>query len=673
MLSGLIAATLLCVRLISREREELQRTTHAEARHIAAQLGTGVLGRIEPLERMGQWWLSQGKPFDREDWRTDGQLFLSGSPGLVEAAWVGADGLQRWSAKPEAEPNWKQVRPDPRVRQLIAAAKARGSKVISDVFSAPDTPAAFYACVPVSRDRRVWGYVIGLYDAPALISSLAQTEVRPDNRISILSGEREVYSAPSGGAPWYEEHAQAVLELPGQTWTVALRVPLNYFREFRGLMLAIVSVIGALLYAFTMLLTLSQRRSSELQRANDALANEVARRVRTEAEVRDLNRELSRKVSDFQTLLDVIPIGIAVAGDPECRSITVNPALARMLGVPQARNISSAGPDAAGLPYKVLRDGRELRSDELPIQVVASTKRAVLAEEDQLVREDGTVIDVLSFASPVFDENGAVRGVLYACVDISERKAQEQLRRELEQRLQRAQRMKSLGAMAAGIAHDFNNLLTGIIGHAALAAKSLPEGTEPQHHIASSLEAADRAANLVHQLLAYTGRSYHTLRPTNLGEVVRDMRPALLNLAGPQAVIRFKISSPLPNVMADPDEIRHVLDNLVLNAIEAKESDADVEISVGTQELSGEEKTVTVPDEKVDPGTYVRVEVKDSGAGMPAEIAERAFDPFFSTKFLGRGLGLSEVLGIMRAHNGAVRLETARDEGTSVELFFPVK
>jgi len=125
--------------------------------------------------------------------------------------------------------------------------------------------------------------------------------------------------------------------------------------------------------------------------------------------------------------------------------------------------------------------------------------------------------------------------------------------------------------------------------------------------------------------------------------------------------------------MADPDEIRHVLDNLVLNAIEAKESDADVEISVGTQELSGEEKTVTVPDEKVDPGTYVRVEVKDSGAGMPAEIAERAFDPFFSTKFLGRGLGLSEVLGIMRAHNGAVRLETARDEGTSVELFFPVK
>lgn len=478
---------------------------------------------------------------------------------------------------------------------------------------------------------------------------------------------------PSGAVPASEEHASARLELPNQVWTIALKVQFHYFREFRESILTVVSVIGALIYASAMLLYLSQRRSSELERANAALEAEVSRRERIEVEVRDLNRELNHKVADFQTLLDVIPIGIAVANEAECRDITMNPALADMLGVQQTPGVSKADTDMAGSPYRVLRNGQELRPDELPMQVASGTGGKVRGEEEQIVRADGSTIDVLSFASPLFDENGRVRGALNAVVDISDRKAEERVRRDLERRLLGAQRMKSLGVMAGGIAHSFNNLLTSVIGRSSLAMETMHNPPEAQLHLADSIESAQQAADLIHQVLAYTGRSYHTLRPVCLGDVVSNMRCSLIGLAGSSTELCFDIAEGLPNVQAATDEVQDVVKQLVLNAIEAMEASGGIRIGVDACELSGNEPGMTPQDEKLGPGTYVRVKVEDTGSGMPPEIAERAFDPFFSTKFQGRGLGLSVVLGIMRAHKGAVRLTTAQKSGTSVELFFPTE
>jgi PAS domain S-box-containing protein len=666
ILAGLFATLTLCGKLVQRERDELERRTHAEAQQIATHLQTGMAGAIEPLAHLGTWWLSQGKPLDREDWRNDAQLFLADAHGLRQALWVGSDGVERWSAMPGRAPITKAVRPDDAIRRLIEAAGSRDSLVMSGVFTAPGIAHALYVCVPVHRNQRLAGYTIGLYDATELVSRLARSEIPPDTAVTIKTGGQPVYSTVSSTSSLQEkvlghieEQAVGRTELASQTWTVALSMPVNYFREFKSLIITVGMALAGLVYAVGMLLYLTHQRSSTVQRANDKLSREVSRRTSVEAEVRELNRDLKNKVEDFQTLLKVAPVGIAVASDPECRTIWVNGALSRILGVPESVNISQSGPDAASLPFRMWRDGRELRPDELPMQLAAATGKEVMGGEFQIVRADGRSIDVLFFAAPMFDEDGRVRGAIEVAVDISERRA-------LENRLQRAQRMKSLGVMAAGIAHDFNGHLTSIIGNASLALELLPESSDGRRLVAASLESGHRAADLIGQVLAYTGNAYHRLRPVNLADILDERRLSAL-VADSKAQVRLHIDAHLPSIKGDPAEIRQMVKNLVQNAVEAVGSAGAIDIYASVSELSED-----AADEDLPAGRYVHIQVKDMGPGMPADVVAKAFDPFFTTKFLGRGLGLSAVLGIMRAHNGAVRLETIPDAGTTVHLYFPV-
>jgi signal transduction histidine kinase len=628
------------------------------------QVQSGVLAATDPLERLGQWWLTQGRPADPEDWASDGQLFLSQSPGLRKAIWLDADGRQRWWAAPGMAPNSPGTGLGLETLREIEAVRRGRERTISEVLISHGSGPAVYVCYPVSYKGRLRGYVLGLYDVRALVSAITNGSTLQEQRIAITAKGKPIYES---GPPQSGEAVSAVIPLANQVWTLELNVPLHYFREFRGLIVAVIGIIGALIYSFIILLALSHRWSSALQRVNSALESEVELRTHAEEEVTALNRELSRKVADFETLLEVIPIGIAVADEPQCRGLRINPALSKMLGLPQVAGAPMNAIEMSGLSHRIHRNGKELLPSDLPMCVAGVTGKNVLGEQEQIVRSDGTVLDILSFAAPVFDEDLQVRGVLNAWVDISERK-------RLEQRLHRAERMKSLGAMAAGIAHDFNNLLTSILGNGCLAAECVPKQSEAVQHIAASMDSAQQASALVQKVLAYTGSSSHTLRPMNLGEAVRIMKPWLGTLAAPGPTIRLDIAPRLPDILADGGEVRQVIRNLVLNAAEATlPKGADIEIHLDCRELSGTEPHLTLPDENIRPGGYVCLELTDHGSGMPPEIAERAFDPFFTTKFLGRGLGLSEVLGIMRAHNGAVRLSTAPIKGTTIQLFFPVR
>jgi signal transduction histidine kinase len=229
--------------------------------------------------------------------------------------------------------------------------------------------------------------------------------------------------------------------------------------------------------------------------------------------------------------------------------------------------------------------------------------------------------------------------------------------------------MESLGVMAAGIAHDFNGHLTSIIGNATSALDLLPKSSDGHRLLTASLESGCRAAELIGQVLSYTGNSYYKLRPFDLTEILNEEHLSMPGLADSKPDVRFRIDAQLPKIKGDRAEIQQVIINLLQNAVEASGASGVIGISASVSKLSAD--TGNTYDE-LPAGHYIHVEVKDMGPGMHPDIAAKAFDPFFTTKFLGRGLGLSAVLGTMRAHNGAVRLETVPNSGTTVHLLFPV-
>jgi signal transduction histidine kinase/CheY-like chemotaxis protein len=256
--------------------------------------------------------------------------------------------------------------------------------------------------------------------------------------------------------------------------------------------------------------------------------------------------------------------------------------------------------------------------------------------------------------------------------DITDRVAGERHRGMLESKLLDAQKLESLGILAGGIAHDFNNLLTGILGNVSLMRLELPVSSALCEHIDQIEAVTIRAADLCRQLLAYSGKGRFVVRPLDLTEVVRQTAPLLQLSAGKNATLRLDLSEDLPAVDADATQMRQVLINLVVNAAEALGERAGViGVSSGLIHAQGEYLRNSFLAPELPEGDYVFVEVSDNGCGMGPDTQAKIFDPFFSTKFIGRGLGLSAVLGIVRGHQGAIKVYSELGRGTTIKLLFP--
>ena len=268
--------------------------------------------------------------------------------------------------------------------------------------------------------------------------------------------------------------------------------------------------------------------------------------------------------------------------------------------------------------------------------------------------------------------DGRVVRALGVLVDINDRKAAAEERRELDRSMAQAQKLESLGVLAGGIAHDFNNLLVGILGNAELALAELPESTEASDLVRQIEHAAGRAAELTRQMLAYAGRARFVVEPLDVNRVISDVSELVSAAISKKATVQFDFAADLPLVEADPTQLRQVLMNMLVNASDALGAGSGT-IAVVTRPVQASRallKTLVLGNELPE-GDYVRLVVRDSGAGMDRETMGRVFEPFFSTKFAGRGLGLAAVLGIMRAHKGAIGLESSRGEGTTFTLLFP--
>jgi len=268
--------------------------------------------------------------------------------------------------------------------------------------------------------------------------------------------------------------------------------------------------------------------------------------------------------------------------------------------------------------------------------------------------------------------DGTVIRFIGTFLDISQRKRQEENRREMETRFQQTQRLESLGVLAGGIAHDFNNILMAITGQADLALDEMSPVSPGRETIHDIKKASMRAAELCTQLLAYSGRGHFEKRSIALQDLITEMLHMLKTCISKKCLLNLNMEKGLPCVHGDPSQLRQVVMNLAMNASEAiGERSGVITISTGAMECSSEYLAQNYTDEPMEPGLYVYLEIADTGCGMDRETKQRIFEPFFTTKFTGRGLGLSAVMGIIRAHGGGLRVYSEVDRGTTFKALLP--
>jgi PAS domain S-box-containing protein len=270
--------------------------------------------------------------------------------------------------------------------------------------------------------------------------------------------------------------------------------------------------------------------------------------------------------------------------------------------------------------------------------------------------------------SPVRDPERHFTGWLVIVRDITLRRRVEAERYALERRLQEQQKSESLTIFAAGVAHDFNNLLTGILGNADLLAIQAPADS-PQRRTAEAIViGAQRAADLVSKMLAYAGEGRVVSERVDLDTLAREMVDVMAASAR-HCTLTYSSPGPLPAVDADPTQIRQVVLNLIMNAVEAVDEGGLVTVATGQEALDKAALAQMTYGADADPGPYVFVDVVDNGPGMSDDTLARIFDPFYSTRDQGRGLGLAAVRGIVRSHQAALRVTTKRGQGTRFRVW----
>ncbi len=290
--------------------------------------------------------------------------------------------------------------------------------------------------------------------------------------------------------------------------------------------------------------------------------------------------------------------------------------------------------------------------------------------EYRIIKPTGEIRWINAFGQTIYDESGAPQRMYGICLDITDRKKAEEEKHALEQQLQHTQKLESLGVLAGGIAHDFNNILAIIVGYCGLTKLNYGKA---EKNIPIIEEAAERAAGLCRQMLAYAGKAQLTKSKINMVKEVEEILGMLKATLPQNAVIKTDLSSEIPLIEGDSSQLRQVVMNLIINASEAIGTEQGVvDISFSRIKLIAGKIYEDYNGKPIPPGEYVCLEVTDNGCGMNEETKWRIFEPFYTTKFTGRGLGMSAVLGIIKSHAGALKLFSQPGQGTTFKVYLPI-
>ena len=370
-------------------------------------------------------------------------------------------------------------------------------------------------------------------------------------------------------------------------------------------------------------------------------------------------RKLQKKDDLIELLLDSTAEAI-YSMDLEGNCTLSNPVCNRLLGYSNPDELS--GKNMHSLIHHTKPDGKAYPPEDSAIIRTLREGEAGHVLGDCFWRADGSRFDVEYWSYPI-RRDGVMIGVVVTFFDITERLKQ-------EEQLRQSQKMEAIGQLAGGVAHDFNNLLVIITGYSELLLHSSPKDAPSRKQLEEIKKAADRSASLTRQLLAFSRKQVLASKVLNLNNVVRDTETLLQRIIGEDINLTSVLHSRLDHVKADAGQMEQVLLNLAINARDAMPQGGKITIETNNFEM-GWEYVKAHADMR--PGHYVMVAVTDSGAGMTQEVKKRIFEPYFTTKEIGKGtgLGLAVVHGVVKQSGGYIEVYSEPGVGTSFKIYLP--
>ncbi|MEW6137038.1 MAG: ATP-binding protein [Thermodesulfobacteriota bacterium] len=405
-----------------------------------------------------------------------------------------------------------------------------------------------------------------------------------------------------------------------------------------------------------------QEREALLSRHAADLETKIAEREEEIRQRKRVEEKLRQAEEKYRSIFENAVEGIFQT-TPDGRFLSVNRALARMLGYDSPEDLMVSVTDIKRQLYV-----NPERRDDFVREIEKSSDISGFVA--QFYRKDGKKMWASLNSHSVYGREGDILYFEGTFQDITAQKHAQEEKARLEDELRQAQKMEAVGRLAGGVAHDFNNLLTAMIGYANLLMQEIPSGSAQHDKLVRMVSAAQRAASLTQQLLAFSRKQMLDVRILDLNAVIGELEGMLRPIIGEDIDLVLELAPSLATTRADPGRIHQIILNLAVNARDAMPRGGTLRITTANINLS-EEKAAELGD--VSSGSYVMLSMRDTGHGISKDILSRIFEPFFTTKpkGVGTGLGLSTVYGIVKQHKGHVIVESEPEKGAAFHILLP--